>query len=57
MAEIICIKKACIEKIFETFPNIEESFWKKHIFQCYKMFVKKDDITYQIGHLQKDELS
>ncbi|CAM5999246.1 unnamed protein product [Sphagnum balticum] len=56
MAQIIQVKKSCIIKIFETFPNIELEFWKSHIFQCYKMFVKKDDITFKIGHLQKEEV-
>ncbi|CAM6001191.1 unnamed protein product [Sphagnum balticum] len=56
MAQIIQVKKNCLIKIFETFPNIELEFWKRHIFQCYKMFVKKDDITFKIGHLQKEEV-
>ena len=43
-------------KIFDTFPQFEEQFWKSHIFECYKMFVKKDDITFRIGHFQKEEV-
>ena len=53
MAEIIQVKKSLILKIFDTFPKVEESFWKRNVFQCYKMFVRKDDISYQISHVQK----
>lgn len=56
MAEIVQVKKALMLKVFEAFPLFEELFWKRHIFECYKMFVKKDDITYRIGHFQKDEV-
>lgn len=56
MAEIVQVKKALMLKVFEAFPLFEELFWKSHIFECYKMFVKKDDITYRIGHFQKDEV-
>jgi hypothetical protein len=56
MAEIVQVKKSLIIKIFDTFPQIEESFWKKHIFQCYKMFQEKNEISYRIGQLQKDQI-
>lgn len=56
MTEIVQIKKNLMLKIFDTFPKFEEHFWKSRIFECYKMFVKKDDITFCIGHFQKDEL-
>ena len=54
MAEIIQIKKSLLLKIFYAFPGVEEAFWKNHIFQSYKMFVKKDDISYQISHVHKE---
>jgi CRP-like cAMP-binding protein len=52
MAEVVQLKKSLMIRIFEAFPQFETLFWKSHIFQCYKMFVKKDDITYRIGHFQ-----
>jgi hypothetical protein len=54
LAEVVQVKKNLMLKIFDTFPLFEEKFWKTHIFQCYKMFVRKDDITFRIGHFQKE---
>lgn len=41
MTEIWKVKKALMVKLFESFPLIEEAFWKTHVFQCYKMFLRK----------------
>lgn len=54
MAEILQVKKSLVIKILETFPLFEEAFWKNNIFQCYKMFLKKEDISYRISHIQKE---
>ena len=56
MAEIVLVKKSLILKIFDTFPQIEEAFWKSEIFQCYKMFHRKDEVSYRISQLQKEQL-
>lgn len=56
MAEILQVKKSYLTKIFDSFPSVEEAFWKSHIFQCYKMFLKKEDISYRISHIHKDTL-
>jgi len=53
MAEIIQVKKSLILKIFDAFPSVEERFWRNNVFQSYKMFVKKDDLSYQISHVHK----
>lgn len=56
MAEIVQVKKSLILKIFETFPQVEETFWKSHIFVCYKMFYNKNDLSYRISQLQKEQV-
>lgn len=53
MAQIVQIKKPLIIRIFDAFSQFEVLSWKSHIFHCYKMFVKKDDLTYRIGHFQE----
>lgn len=52
MVTAMCIKKSCIEKIMDVFPKFEEAFWKKHLFQYYKMFLNKNDLTFHLSHLK-----
>lgn len=56
MADIVQIKKSLLAKIFDNLPALEESFWKQNMFQAYKMFLRKEDISYRISHIQKDTL-
>ena len=56
MAEIVQVKKSLLLKIFVTFPEVEEVFWKNHIFQCYKMFHRTNEISFRISQLQKSQL-
>ncbi len=56
MADIVQVKKSLLAKIFDSLPAVEEAFWKQHLFQAYKMFLRKEDISYRISHIQKDIL-
>ena len=55
MVIVMKVKKVCLEKIMDTFPEFEESFWKKYLFSLYKMFVNRDSITFHLSHLEEDE--
>lgn len=37
----------------DVFPKFEEAFWKKHMFQFYKMFLNKNDLTFHLSHLKR----
>jgi hypothetical protein len=43
----------------DAFPEFEEMFWKRHLFQLYKMFLSRNDLTFHLSHLKRktiDEL-
>lgn len=50
---VVGVKKVCIEKIMDYFPQFEETFWKKYIYVMYKMFSTNKDISFHLSHIEK----
>jgi hypothetical protein len=53
MVTVRYIKKTCIEKIMNTFPKFEEAFWKKHLFEIYKMYLNRNDLSIHLSHIKR----
>lgn len=41
----------------DTFPKFEEAFWKRHVFELYKMFLSQSDLTFHLSHLKKPTIN